>query len=139
MSSDAGSEWDAETAAEALAIDCHACEQALQTGGPTSRSVLLLDQLRVPVVGCPEHRDQFASTCGLTTTADYQLLDHPPAGGLGCPSCQLAVTCPPHPVIPVAGGAVSILGCQEHQTAIIDRYQDGLAMAEHLSASLPTM
>ncbi len=138
MSSDAGPAWEPETDVEELTIGCQACEQALRTGGPSDRSVLLLDTLRVPLIGCADHRDQFASTCGLTTTTEPELLQHRPAGGLGCPSCQLAMTRPVHPVVPVGDGAVSVLGCQDHQTAAIDRYQDGLAMAEHLSASLPS-
>ncbi len=125
-------------AADELGLGCQACEQALRSGGPSDRSVLLLDTLRVPLVGCAEHRDHFASVCGLTTTAEHELLQHRPAGGLGCPSCQLAMTRPTHPVVPVGDGAVGVLGCQDHQTAAIDRYQDGLAMAEHLSASLPS-
>ncbi|MFP4218853.1 MAG: hypothetical protein ACLFR6_08500 [Salinarchaeum sp.] len=124
MSSDAGPMWEPETAVDELAIGCQACEQALRTGGPSDRSVLLLDTLRVPLIGCAD--------------TEPELLQHRPAGGLGCPSCQLAMTRPVHPIVPVGNGAVSVLGCQKHQTAAIDRYQDGLAMAEHLSASLPS-
>ncbi len=138
MSSDAGPALDVGEVADELAIECRECEEALRSGGPTYQSVMLLDQLRIPLVGCQTHRNRFASVCGLTTTGEHELLEHPPAGGLGCPSCNLAVMHPAHPVVPVAGGAVGILGCQDHQTDVIDRYQSGLTMAEHLSASLPS-
>jgi len=97
------------------AIGCDACESALNSQGDHNVTVLLLDQLTVPIVGCDDHIERFSAVCEYTTEESATLLDHRPAGGIRCPSCQLSVRNLEQPVVPVQDGAVAVLACQEHQ------------------------
>ena len=119
-------------------VPCAACEAALQSPEQQYLSFLLLDQFTIPVAGCEEHLEQFASTCGYTTDYTAELIAHRPAGGISCPSCHLAPYNLHHPVIPVGTGAVSILACPEHQSEIINRFQAGLDTQQQITTSLQT-
>lgn len=101
-------------------------------------SFLLLDQLTVPLVGCEDHLSRFAEVCGYTTENTAEILDHRPAGGVGCPSCHLAPHSLQQPVIPVQGGAVAVLACPTHQSELIDRFRTGLDTQQQLTTSLHT-
>lgn len=118
-------------------IRCDACRTALQSpdGMP---SFLLLDQLTVPLIGCTDHLTQFKTVCGYTTTATAELLNHRPAGGVGCPSCHLAVHNPQQPVVQVQDGAVAVLACPRHQSEIINRFHAGLDTQHQLTAQFET-
>jgi hypothetical protein len=114
-------------------IQCDACQSALESpDGPPS--FLLLDQLTVPLVGCTDHLAQFKSVCGYTTTATAEILNHRPAGGVGCPSCHLAPHSPQQPVVQVQDGAVAVLACPKHQSELITRFHAGLDTQQQLTA-----
>lgn len=115
---------------------CENCEAALRSSERDRPAFLLLDQLTTPVVGCEEHVAQFASTCGYTTEGSAKLINHRPAGGIRCPSCQLAMYNPRQPIIPVADGAVAVLACPEHQSELLDRFQTGLETQHRLTTAL---
>ncbi|MFB6207685.1 MAG: hypothetical protein ABEJ05_14285 [Haloglomus sp.] len=121
------------------AVQCDACEAALHSATDQTVSFFLLEQLTVPLVGCDDHLEQFASVCGFTTDEATELLEHRPAGGLSCPSCQLALNNPEQPVIPVQDGAVAPLACAEHQAELIDRFHTGLDTEQQLTASLEAL
>lgn len=120
------------------AIHCTACDAALESPGRDTISFLLLDQLTIPVVGCPDHADQFRATCGLTTEGDATALEHRPAGGLQCPGCRHVAHRSSHPVLPVGNGAVAVLACPTHRNDILGRYRAGLEAHRHLTTTLPT-
>lgn len=117
-------------------VPCAACTAALQSPEDRNLSYLLLDQFTIPVVGCREHLTQFTSICGYTTDDTAELVEHRPAGGISCPSCQLAPYALRQPVIPVGTGAVSILACPDHQSEIITRFHTGFQTQQQLTTSL---
>lgn len=121
------------------AVRCEACQSVLRSNGQQDISVLLLDQLTTPVVGCDEHLEQFAATCGFTTEGTADLLQHRPAGGIRCPSCRLASHSPAQPMIPVQGGAIAVIACPEHQTEVINRFQTGLQTQQDLTSDLESL
>lgn len=119
------------------AIPCDACRSALRPDGDHAVSVLLLDQLTVPLAGCDDHLEEFTSICGLTTEDTADLLEHRPAGGIRCPGCRVA----PQPVqsmIPLRDGAVAVMACAEHQTEIMNRFQVGLETYQDLTTDFGT-
>jgi hypothetical protein len=118
------------------AVPCAACRRALRGGGLDAVSFLLLDELRVPLVGCAEHTARFARTCGLTTAGSAELLAHRPAGGVGCPGCRLAPRRPDQAVVPVVDGAVAVVACETHREAARARYRTGTAARGHLTADV---
>ena len=120
-------------------VQCEACETALHSPEGRSVAFLLLDQLTIPLIGCDEHREQFASVCGLTTESTAELLNYRPAGGVNCPSCHLAPHDPGHPVVPVQDGAVAVLACPQHQTEVVDRFRTGLETQQQLTTPLNTL
>ncbi|WP_236035691.1 hypothetical protein [Haloarcula rubra] len=99
-------------------------------------SFLLLDQLTIPLVGCDTHLTQFTDICEYTTENTADLLDHQPAGDLGCPSCHLSPYDPNYPMIPVQDGAVAVLACPDHQSEIVERFHTGLNTKQQLTTSL---
>jgi len=126
----------ADPADSPSSIRCTACDAALRSPGRDTVSFLLIDQLTIPLVGCPEHRDQFSTVCGLTTEGSATVLEHRPAGGIQCPGCRHASYRHQHPVLPVGTGAVGILACPAHQDDIIGRYRTGLQTRHHLTESI---
>lgn len=115
---------------------CDACNAAIESPGRDTVSFLRLDQLTIPLVGCDDHLEQFSSVCGLTSESEHTLLHHLPAGGVPCPSCRQAHRKMEHPLVPVDGGALAILACSRHQSAILDRYETGRQTQRHLATSL---
>lgn len=118
-------------------IRCEDCRSALYSDG-RKPSFLLLDHLSIPVVGCKDHVDQFASICSLTTDDTADLLSHRPAGGIRCPGCRLAPHSPPHPILPVRDGATIVLACSKHQSTVVDRFRSGLRTRQQLTTDLET-
>lgn len=120
-------------------IRCAACNSALQSPGKDTVSFLLIDHLKIPIVGCDDHLEQFRSVCGLTTEADPELLSHLPAGGVPCVGCRQERYTTEQSLLPIDGGALGVLACPTHQSAIIDRYRTGLQTQQHLTSSLDTV
>jgi len=120
-------------------IRCTACNSALQSPGRDTVSFLLIDHLKIPIVGCGDHLEQFSSVCGLTTEADPELLGHLPAGGVPCIGCRQERYTPEQSLLRIDGGALAVLACPTHQSAIIDRYRTGLQTQQHLTSSLDTV
>jgi len=123
---------------DSLLFPCDSCKAALQSPERRQFSFLMLDQLTVPVVGCDTHIEQFATICGYTTSETAELIEHRPAGGIHCPSCQLAVHNPRQPVIPVADGAVAMVACPDHQSELLARFNTGLETQQQLTVALDT-
>jgi hypothetical protein len=117
-------------------VPCKACEAALQSSDRHELSFLLIDQLTVPLVGCDDHLSKFTTVCGYTTENTADLLEHWPAGGISCPSCQLAPYNPHQAVVPVGGGAIGVLACPEHQSDLLHRFQTGLDIHHQLTTPL---
>lgn len=117
-------------------IQCEDCKAALHSRDDHSVSFLLLDQLTVPIVGCGDHVDQFRSICELTTTGRADVIEHRPAGGIRCPSCQLAHHNLQQPVIPIRTGAVATMACPQHQTELFNRFRSGLETQQRLTSSI---
>lgn len=115
-------------------IRCGDCQSALREGD--SVSFLLLDQFRVPLVGCRDHLERFRAICGLTSEETATLLPHRPAGGISCPGCRFAPQRPGHTMVPVDGGATLILACPRHQSALASRFQHGLETQKQLTADV---
>jgi len=119
-------------------VPCEDCRQALRSKSRDSVSFLLLDQFTLPVVGCPDHLEQFRAVCGLTTDGRAQLLSHQPAGGITCPACRRSPHAAGHAMVPVAGGAAMLLGCPDHQSTIASRYQTGQLTRQQLTDDFDT-
>lgn len=117
---------DADTDAALGTVACEACRDRLRSAGRGAVAFLLLDHLRVPIVGCDDHRERFASVCGLTSTEGAELLTHRPAGGLACPGCRNAPRRASQPVLPVDDGVVAVVACARHREAVVGRYEAGL-------------
>lgn len=120
--------------ADEFALGCDACQAALADPGRDSISFLLTDQLTLPVVSCDEHLERFRAACALATTDTAETLTHRPAGGIHCPACRRAHTTA-QPVVPVADGAVAVLGCPEHASALVGRFHTGLETRRQLTTS----
>lgn len=120
------------------AIDCNACQSALDPASQQSVSFLLLDQLRIPVLSCDDHLEQFTSICGLTSDDTAKLLHHQPAGGISCPGCRFASYSAAQSIVPVQDGAIVPIACPEHQSKIIHRFQTGLQTHQQLTSGLGT-
>ena len=117
-------------------IQCDACLSALHEPDRATMAYLLIDQLTVPITGCENHRQQFRSICEFSTDRDVDLLEHHPAGGITCPSCQRAPHRPHHPVIPLGNGVITVIACPSHETVVLERFQTGLQTQQQLTASL---
>lgn len=115
-------------------IQCESCHSALTAPNRETPSYLLLDQFTVPLLGCVDHLEQFRAICGFTTGDTADLLGHPPAGGIRCPTCRLTARTAGNILVPVSGGATVILGCQEHQSRIAERYETGRRIRQQLAA-----
>ncbi|WP_277543054.1 hypothetical protein [Haloarcula laminariae] len=117
-------------------VPCADCRSALASPSREAVSFLLLDQFTVPVVGCRDHLEQFRAVCGLTTEGRARLLGHRPAGGITCPGCRHASHGTNHALLPVDGGAAVVLGCPDHQSTIVSRYQTGQRTRQQLFADV---
>lgn len=120
------------------AVRCDDCRSVVESGGRQELSFLLLEQLTIPVLGCDDHLEQFASVCELTAKESAELLDQRPAGGLRCPGCRLASYDSPYPLIQVRNGAVIPMACSDHQSEILERFQTGLRTRNQLTTRLDT-
>lgn len=116
---------------------CQDCREALESGGRQAISFLLVDTLTIPVVGCDDHLEEFRAICELTTEDTAELLGHLPAGGIQCPACRTHEQGGGMPLIFVEAGAVGILACERHATALIECYQSGLQARQQLGANGP--
>ena len=117
--------------------DCQDCRAALESGGRQAISFLLVETLTVPVVGCDAHLEEFRAICELTTEGSAELLGHLPAGGIQCPACRNHEQGGGMPLIFVEAGAVGVLACERHATAVIECYQSGLQARQQLGANGP--
>lgn len=109
-----------------LDIRCAACRSTLTDMNREAVSFLLLDDLRIPLLGCDVHLETFRSRCGLTTEETAKLLDHRPAGGLACPGCRNAPHINRLTMLPAHDGALSLLACPQHQASAAHRFHTGL-------------
>ncbi len=116
---------------------CPDCRAALASGGRQALSFLLVGTLTVPVVGCDGHLAEFRAICELTTEGNAELLDHLPAGGVRCPACRNHSQGGGVPLVFIEAGAVGIIACERHATAIIERYQAGQQTRQQLGANGP--
>ena len=116
---------------------CPDCRAALESGGRQAISFLLVETLTVPVVGCEDHLEEFRAICELTTEGSAELLDHLPAGGIQCPACRNHQQGGGMPLIFVEAGAVGVLACERHATAVIECYQSGRQTRQQLGANGP--
>ena len=114
-------------------VPCEDCRSALDSLARDSVSFLLLDQFRLPVLGCADHLERFRAVCGLTTDGRAQLLAHQPAGGITCPACRRSSHATGHAMIPIDGGAAVLLGCPDHQSTIASRYRTGQRTRQQLT------
>ncbi|CCQ37477.1 uncharacterized protein Nmlp_3347 [Natronomonas moolapensis 8.8.11] len=117
-------------------VRCTACDAALRSPGRDTVSFLLIDHLTIPLVGCPDHIEQFGTVCGLTTEESTTILKHRPAGGIQCPGCRRASHRHRHPVVAVGAGAIGVLACPAHQDDVVGRYRAGLRTRHHLTESI---
>lgn len=117
-------------------VQCNGCRSALHSPSRQETSFLLLGQLAVPLLGCDEHLERFSTICGWTSDDAPELLDHPPAGGIRCPSCRLAPYDPGKPLVAVQDGAVAVTACVEHQSEIVERFRTGLQTQQQLTSDL---
>ena len=115
-------------------IRCDACQSAIDPEGEQDVGFFLLDHLTIPVLGCEDHLDRFASICGLTSGDDADVLNHRPAGGIRCPGCRNARYNAGHAALPVGDGAIVVPACAEHQAELAQRFQSGLATQSQLTA-----
>ncbi|RCU46399.1 hypothetical protein DU504_03185 [Haloplanus salinus] len=138
MDSEESQQRQSVTDPDSPPVPCENCAAALRSPERSRYSFLLLDHLTTPIVGCEEHVAQFASTCGYTTDDAAKLVEHRPAGGIRCPSCQLAGYTPRQPIIPVADGAVAVHACPEHQSELLARFRTGLETQQRLTTTLDT-
>jgi len=106
-------------------VPCADCRSALASASRDSVSFLLLDQFTLPIVGCSDHLERFRAVCGLTTEGRAQLLSHQPAGGITCPACRRSGHGTRNAMIPIDGGAAVLLGCPDHQSTIVSRFETG--------------
>ena len=117
-------------------VTCDECRSAVRSGRRQDLSFLLLERLTVPLLGCDDHRKQFASICGFSSDETAELLDHRPAGGLSCPSCRLAAPRSPHSVVQVRDGAIVPLACPDHLSELVQRFRTGLQTKRELTSGL---
>jgi hypothetical protein len=120
------------------AIDRDACRSALHPDSQHVVSFLLRDHLRIPLLNCDDHLEQFTSICGLTSDDTATLLHHHPAGGISCPGCRYASYSAAQSIVPVKDGAIVPIACPEHQSKIVQRFQTGLQTHQRLTSGLGT-
>lgn len=121
-----------------LSIRCDACQSILNAPGQEAVSFLLVDDLRIPLMGCDAHLETFRSFCGMTTEETAKLLEHRPAGGLTCPGCQNAPQTTAQTMLPVQDGALALIACPKHQAAATHRFQTGFHTHTQLTTPLNT-
>ena len=115
-------------------IRCEACQSAIDPESEQDVAFFLLDTLTIPVLGCDDHLDRFASVCGLTSEDTADVLNHRPAGGVQCPGCRNARYNAAHAALPVGDGAIVVPACAQHQAELAQRFQSGLATQSQLTA-----
>jgi hypothetical protein len=118
------------------AIDYDECQSALEPNSQHAISFPLLDHLRILVLSCDDHLEQFTSICELTSDDTATLLHHHPAGGITCPGCRFASYSAAQSIVPVQDGAILPIACPEHQSKIIQRFQRGLQTHQQLTSGL---